>query len=110
MSPSVGAYWCPLIGCHRSGAIGQGRAALLFHGLAQKRGRCGIETRDWWQPLSAARVFAPDQDPLPLQIQQFCRVIRDGEAPLVSGREGLQSLRMIDAILTAARTKMQVTL
>jgi predicted dehydrogenase len=66
------------------------------------------QKRDWWQPLEASRVFAPDKDPLPLQIQQFCRVIRDGEAPLVSGREGLQTLKVIEAVKTAARTGRQV--
>jgi predicted dehydrogenase len=60
--------------------------------------------RDWWQPLEASRVYAPDNDPLPLQIQQFCRVIRGEEAPLVTGREGLQSLKVIAAITTAAKT------
>jgi predicted dehydrogenase len=66
--------------------------------------------RDWWQPLESSRVFAPDQDPLPLQIQQFCRVIRGEEAPLVSGREGLQTLKVIAAIQMAAKTGRQVTI
>jgi predicted dehydrogenase len=65
--------------------------------------------RDWWQPLEASRVFAPDKDPLPLQIQQFCRVIRGEQEPLVSGREGLQSLKLVAAITAAAKTGKQVT-
>jgi predicted dehydrogenase len=65
--------------------------------------------RDWWQPIEASRIFAPDKDPLPLQIQQFCRVIRGEQAPLVSGREGLQSLKLIAAITAAAKTGKQVT-
>jgi predicted dehydrogenase len=66
------------------------------------------QKRDWWQPLEASRVFAPDKDPLPLQIQQFCRVICGEEAPLVSGREGLQSLKVIEAVKAAAMTGKQV--
>jgi predicted dehydrogenase len=66
------------------------------------------QTRDWWQPLEASRVYAAEKDPLPLQIQQFCRVIRGEEAPLVSGREGLQSLKVIEAIKLAAKTGKQV--
>jgi predicted dehydrogenase len=67
------------------------------------------QARDWWQPLHADRVYAPDQDPLPLQIAQFCRVIRGLEPPLVSGREGLQTLRVIEAVKQAAKSGRLVT-
>jgi predicted dehydrogenase len=66
--------------------------------------------RDWWQPLHADRVYAPDQDPLPLQIKQFCRVIRGVEQPLVSGREGLKTLKVIEAVKAAARSGKLVKL
>jgi predicted dehydrogenase len=56
------------------------------------------------------RGFAPDPDPLPLQIQQFCRVIRGAEVPLVTGREGLQSLKVIAALTAAAATGTSVTI
>jgi predicted dehydrogenase len=62
------------------------------------------QKRDWWQPLHVDRAMAPPQDPLPLQIQQFCRVIQGSEPPLVSGREGLNTLKVIEAVKTAART------
>lgn len=58
--------------------------------------------RGWHEPFSTERHIAPDRDPLRLQIAQFCRVIRDGEAPLVPGREGLESLRVIEMIRLAA--------
>jgi len=58
--------------------------------------------RGWHEPFSTERHIAPDQDPLRLQIEQFCRVIRDGEAPLVPGHEGLASLRVIEMIRKAA--------
>jgi predicted dehydrogenase len=63
--------------------------------------------RSWWEPLVVAREFATEQDPLRLQIEQFCRVIRGQEAPLVSGREGLETLKVIDAIVTAVATGQQ---
>jgi predicted dehydrogenase len=68
------------------------------------------QQRDWWQPLHADRIYAPDSDPLPLQIAQFCRVIRGEEAPLVSGREGLQTLKVIEAVKQAAKTGKVVNL
>jgi predicted dehydrogenase len=66
------------------------------------------DTRSWFEPLDVVRVDTVDQDPLPLQIAQFCRVIRGVEPPLVSGREGLATLKMIDAIQTAAATGQNV--
>lgn len=59
--------------------------------------------RGWQQPLRVERIHAPVEDPLPLQIRHFCRVIRGAEPPLVSGREGLATLRVIAAIHQAAR-------
>jgi predicted dehydrogenase len=60
--------------------------------------------RGWHEPFSTERHIAAAQDPLRLQIAQFCRIIRDGETPLVSGREGLESLRVIEMIRRAALT------
>jgi predicted dehydrogenase len=66
------------------------------------------DVRSWWAPLRMARVHETADDPLRLQIGQFCRVIRGEEAPLVSGREGLATLRVIDAIQRAARSGERV--
>jgi len=43
-------------------------------------------------------------DPLARQIEHFGNVIRGQEKPLVTGRDGLQNLRVVDAIAEAART------
>jgi predicted dehydrogenase len=43
-------------------------------------------------------------DPLALQIEHFAAVIRGETKPLVSGRDGLQNLRVTDAIAEAAKT------
>ncbi len=66
--------------------------------------------RSWWQPLQRSRVYDTDADPLVEQIAQFCRVIRGAEPPLVPGREGLASLRVIHAIQQAAATGQRVDL
>lgn len=64
--------------------------------------------RSWWEPLVRRRVHAPPADPLILQIEHFCRVVRGHEAPLVPGREGLASLKVIEALKTSAREGREV--
>jgi predicted dehydrogenase len=51
-----------------------------------------------------------EADPLRLQIEQFCRVIRGEEPPLVSGREGLLTLKVIAAVQQAAASGQTVHL
>jgi predicted dehydrogenase len=64
----------------------------------------------WWEPFKVERVIATDLDPLRLQIQQFCRVIQGLEEPLVSGLEGLKTLRVINAIERAGESGTAVRL
>ncbi|OBZ94999.1 oxidoreductase [Pararhizobium polonicum] len=58
--------------------------------------------RSWWEPFERHRAAVEDEDPLALQIRQFCSVIRGEEAPLVSGREGLKTLKVITAVKQSA--------
>ena len=60
--------------------------------------------RDWWSPISIDALRHDATDPLVNQIVHFADVIRGVADPLVSGREGLQTLRVIEAIQTSART------
>ncbi len=66
--------------------------------------------RGWWEPIESATAAPPSQDPLAEQIGHFVRVIRGQDAPLVSGREGLRTLELIEAIKIAAETGTQVDL
>ncbi|MDV7141556.1 Gfo/Idh/MocA family oxidoreductase [Tropicimonas sp. TH_r6] len=59
-------------------------------------------TRDWWTPISATSLTRDSSDPLLNQIAHFAQVIRGDAAPLVSGLEGLRTLRVIEAIQSAA--------
>lgn len=68
------------------------------------------KVRSWWEPLLKDRLPYEEADPLGLQIAQFARVIRGGEAPLVSGREGLETLKVIEAVKTSAATGRTVAL
>ncbi|MGY3357012.1 putative dehydrogenase [Bradyrhizobium sp. GM0.4] len=58
----------------------------------------------WWAPIERERLRFEKEDPLGLQIANFCGVIRGTATPVVSGREGLKTLRVIDAVKRAAET------
>ncbi len=66
------------------------------------------DKRSWFEPFVAERSYAADADPLRLQIEHFCQVIRGTEKPLVSGREGLNTLKVVEAAKTSAQTGRQV--
>jgi predicted dehydrogenase len=66
--------------------------------------------RSWWEPFDQTRIEVDDEDPLVLQIRQFCKVIRGDEPPLVSGREGLETLRIVDAVKRSAATGERIEL
>ena len=61
------------------------------------------EDRSWFKPFESTVVPIERADPLALQIAHFADVIRGKSAPLVSGRDGLMNLRVVDAIARAAR-------
>lgn len=66
--------------------------------------------RSWWEPFDNKCVDFEDEDPLALQIKQFCKVIRGEEQPLVSGREGLETLKVIDAVKRSALSGERILL
>ncbi|MCC6868923.1 MAG: Gfo/Idh/MocA family oxidoreductase [Burkholderiales bacterium] len=59
--------------------------------------------RSWFKPFASSVVPTTRADPLALQIAHFADVIRGRAQPLVSGRDGLRNLRVVDAIARAAR-------
>ncbi|MCW1750421.1 Gfo/Idh/MocA family protein [Rhizobium acaciae] len=58
---------------------------------------------DWLEQLAQERVPYQAADPLCVQLRHFCDVIRGDATPLVSGREGLATLRVVEAIKRSAR-------
>jgi predicted dehydrogenase len=68
------------------------------------------EDQSWHKPLqkSVARVAAVD--PMERQMAHFCDVIRGTAEPLVSARDGLQNLRVVEAVTEAARSERVVTI
>lgn len=56
----------------------------------------------WDAPLTHRRLDVVHADPLVRQIQHFCRVIRDGEAPRVTGEDAMRTLACATAVHVAA--------
>ena len=82
-------------------------AALEFPRLTVWRNR---GAKSWTSPLDAAAVSVPGGDAFALQLAHFAAVIRDGAAPIVSGREGQRTLAATLALFEAARTGRSVAL
>ena len=64
----------------------------------------GKEERSWWKPFLTRTEEFERIDPLAAQIEHFAAVIRGDAEPLVTARDGLQNLRVTDAIAEATRT------
>jgi predicted dehydrogenase len=64
----------------------------------------------WWKPFSEDRLTVQREDPLARQLAHFAQVIRGQAQPLVSVHDGLQNLRVTEAIAEAARSGGVVTL
>ncbi len=74
------------------------RAALAFPRM--ELWRYADPARAGWQhPLEKARRKVTRADPLTLQLEHFCRVVRHEESPLVDGRDGARSLAVALAVL-----------
>jgi predicted dehydrogenase len=62
------------------------------------------EDRSWWKPFNEGVAQVDRADPLERQLKHFCAVVRGEVRPLVTVRDGLQNLRVIESIAEAART------
>jgi predicted dehydrogenase len=62
------------------------------------------EDRSWWKPFDESVVAITRDDPLANQIEHFVRVVHGEAEPIVSARDGLQNLRITEAIAKAAQT------
>jgi predicted dehydrogenase len=66
--------------------------------------------RSWWKSFHEDVIDVERADPLARQLEHFCSAIRGETEPLVTGRDGLQTLRVTLAIHEAARTESSVHL
>ena len=65
---------------------------------------------DWWTELRRTTLEATPADPLALQIRNLCAVVRGTAAPVMTAREGMETLRVIEAIKQAAAESRTVHL
>lgn len=83
--------------------------------LMGTRGSLGVPTmrlrtykmdadRSWFKPFDTRVIELERADPLARQIEHFAAVVRGEAKPLVTARDGLQNLRVTEAISEAART------
>jgi predicted dehydrogenase len=85
------------------------RGALSIPTMRLKRYADGVAA-SWKQPFEASVLEVDRADPLERQLAHFCDVIRGRAEPLVSVRDGLQNLRVVDAIARAAESGLLVGL
>ncbi len=68
------------------------------------------EDRSWWKPFEVGTVGLVRDDPLQHQIDHFGAVVRGEASPLVCARDGLDNLRVTEAIAEAAASGRVVEL
>ena len=60
--------------------------------------------RSWYEPFETQVVGVVRKDPLRLQLDHFCEVVRGEVRPLVSASDGLKNLQVTEAVLESAAT------
>jgi predicted dehydrogenase len=99
---------CYLVGGMKA-SLALPRLELWHHGAAG----------DWWSPIHAERVVAPEQDPhslelrsdpFALEMRHFCEVVRGTAKPLLDARGGARTLEATLAVKTAAASGQIVRL
>lgn len=68
------------------------------------------EDGHWKTPITATAISSQNVDPLAAQAAHFVDVIRGNATPLVSGEEGIKSLRVIEAMRQSASRDQAVVL
>ena len=68
------------------------------------------QDRSWWKEFEVGVVGMVRDDPLKHQLAHFCAVIRGEAEPLVTAHDGLQNLRLTEAIADAAKSGQTIHL
>ncbi|MEI7782842.1 MAG: Gfo/Idh/MocA family oxidoreductase [Betaproteobacteria bacterium] len=58
----------------------------------------------WWKPFACEQLHLQREDPLARQLDHFVQVLRGQAQPLVTVRDGLQNLRVSEAIAESAHS------
>ncbi len=68
------------------------------------------EDRSWWKPFDTSVASVTREDPIQLQMEHFGAVVRGEVPPLVTARDGMNNLRITEAIVQAAASGQTVHL
>ena len=98
-----------LAGMARFGIVGEGRLGLSVPTMRLKTYPSAAD-RSWWKEFEVGVVGMVRDDPLKHQMEHFGAVVRGEVSPLVSARDGLQNLRVTEAISLAATSGRVVNL
>ena len=60
--------------------------------------------RSWWEPFATSTESVKRSDPLANQVTHFADVIRGDATPICTGRDGLKTMQVVDAVVESART------
>ena len=66
--------------------------------------------RSWWEPFATSTESVDRSDPLANQVKHFVDVIRGEAEPICSGRDGLKTMQVVDAVVESARTGRPVNI
>lgn len=69
-----------------------------------------VEQSGWQHPLEQSTYQVEHSDPIQLQMEHFCRVVRGEEVSIVDGRDATRSLAVALAILESAERQVPVQL
>jgi predicted dehydrogenase len=67
------------------------------------------EERSWWKPFLQEQIDYQRSDPLQEQLDHFVKVIKGVEEPSVTAYDGLQNLKIIEAISTSAELGKEIS-
>ncbi len=62
------------------------------------------EDRSWWKPFDVSTIAMQRSDPIAHQMEHFGQVVRGEVKPLVSALDGMQNLKITEAIVQSAKT------
>ena len=60
--------------------------------------------RSWWEPFTLSTASVERSDPLAGQVKHFVDVILGDAEPICTGRDGLKTMQVVDAIIESARS------
>jgi predicted dehydrogenase len=67
------------------------------------------EEKSWWKPFVEEQISYERQDPLEEQLNHFINVIKGLEEPKVTAYDGLQNLKIIEAIYKSAELERVIS-